>query len=63
MLAWLPRGRGWVNLWRLPGTMSVEWFDPVRGHAAGGGQVDGGWPRRLSAPWRGQAVVLLRRTV
>jgi hypothetical protein len=63
VLAWLPHGWGWVNLWRLLGSMSVEWFDPVRGHTAGGGRIEGGWPRWLSAPWRGPGVVLLRRTV
>src|SRR5947209_434461 len=61
VLTWLPRGRGWLRLGWLPGPLELEWFDPVNGRTVDGGWREGGAIRWLSAPWRGEAVALLRR--
>jgi hypothetical protein len=61
VLAYLPRGWGWIRLGWLPGPLRLEWFDPVKGQSVDGGTMTGGGIRWLSAPWRGEAVVFLTR--
>jgi hypothetical protein len=62
VLAFLPRGWGWIRLGGLPGPLRLEWFDPVKGETVDGGPMTGGRIRWLSAPWRGEAVAFLHRT-
>ncbi len=62
ILAYLPRGRAKLDLGFLRGTLRSEWLDPVNGTAVDGGLVEGGGRRRLVAPWKGEAVVLLHHS-
>lgn len=48
-----------VDLSAASGNLTVEWFDPARDRAAGGGQVLGGVRREFVAPFDGPAVLRL----
>jgi hypothetical protein len=61
ILAYLPRGRAKVDLPWMRGTLSLEWFDAANGTATDGGFMEAGGRRRLVSPWKGDAVLLLRR--
>ena len=63
ILAWLPRGRGRVDLRGISGEMRIEWLDPVQGTTVDGGRIEAGRIRRMAAPWRGEAVILLRARI
>jgi hypothetical protein len=61
ILAWLPGGRGKVDLSGIEGTLSAEWLEPGTGRTVDGGTIEGGRRRRLSAPWKSDAVLLAVR--
>lgn len=61
ILTWLPGGRGKVNLSGIEGTLTAEWLEPGTGRTADGGTIEGGRKWRLSAPWKGNAVLLARK--
>lgn len=61
ILTWLPRGRGRVDLTGIEGTLIAEWLEPGTGRTADGGTIEGGRARRLSAPWKGDAVLLAQK--
>jgi hypothetical protein len=60
ILAWLHRGRGWIDLRGISGEMRLEWLDPVQGTTVDGGRIEAGRMRRMAAPWRREAIVLLK---
>jgi hypothetical protein len=59
LVAWAPRGRVRLDLKSVAGYLEVEWLQPLGGAAQLAGITAGGDQRLLSAPWRGDAVVLL----
>ncbi len=44
------------------GDLSVEWLDPDTGKSMTASTVQGGGPRRLTAPFPGHAVLHVRRS-
>ncbi|MBN2476228.1 MAG: twin-arginine translocation signal domain-containing protein [Pirellulales bacterium] len=60
-LVYLPQGgEVTVDLSATAGELSVEWIRPANGAPSRGSPVAGGHPRRLTAPFPGDAVLLLR---
>jgi Family of unknown function (DUF6298) len=52
-----------VDLGRTRGALSVEWLDPARGHMFKAEPISGGKKVSLTAPFDGDAVLLLRPAV
>jgi hypothetical protein len=57
ILAYLPKGKGKIDLSWVQGELRVEWFDPATAKTVEGARIEGGRTRRIAAPWRGEAVV------
>jgi hypothetical protein len=49
-----------VNLSNTPGSLSVEWFDPVSGSVSPGTSISGGSARSFTPPFSGEAVLYLK---
>jgi len=60
ILAWLPKGRGRIDLRWVPGRLDAEWFEPRAGKRGVETLVAGGITR-LAAPWKSEAILLLKR--
>jgi hypothetical protein len=61
-LVYLPKGgEVTVDLSAAAGAFAVEWMDAEKGITAPGVSVTGGVKRTLTAPFRGDAVVYLRK--
>ena len=61
-LVYLPEGgKVGVNLSVVKGKLSVEWFNPENGKSTDAGEVEGGAERSFTAPFKGHAVLYLRR--
>jgi hypothetical protein len=60
-LLWQSRPKTTVNLSGAPGTFLVEWFNPLTGQITEGPAVEGGNAVSLTAPFRGDAVLYIRR--
>jgi len=59
-LVYLPEGPSvTVDLTTVPGSLSVEWFNPSTGSALPGDAVTGGVKRSFQAPFAGEAVLCL----
>ncbi len=52
-------GTAVVDLSGTPGPLHLEWFNPRTGEALRAGEVAGGGPRHLTAPFAGDAVLYL----
>ena len=64
LVAFLPRwrrGRLGVDLSGLGGEFETEWLDPAAGEAVAGTEIAGGGRRKMRSPWRGDAVLALRK--
>lgn len=61
ILAYLPKGRGRIDLRWLAGELAAEWFDPATGKPVNEERIAAGKKERLRSPWRGEAVLLLRK--
>lgn len=48
-----------VNLASIPGSFSVEWFNPSTGKSTSGGTATGGGSRSFSPPFSGDAILYL----
>jgi hypothetical protein len=48
-----------VNLSFVPGTQTVEWFNPSTGQTTAGGTVNGGSTHNFTAPFSGMAVLFI----
>jgi len=60
-LVYLPEGgEATVDLSGTPGKLRVEWLDPTRGKTHAGATAPGGSRRRFTAPFDGDAVLVLR---
>jgi hypothetical protein len=55
-------GHEGLDLWEAPGTFVPEWFDPDTGQTVAGSEIAGGRRHALGAPFRGPAVLYLRKT-
>jgi len=60
ILAYLPRGKARLNLAGIEGSLLVEWFDPKVSDSIAGAPIPAGRRRSLAAPWKGEAVLLLK---
>ena len=49
-----------VNLSNTPGSLSVEWFNPISGSASAGAAISGGLTRTFTPPFGGGAVLYLK---
>jgi hypothetical protein len=59
-LVFLPTGGDViVNLSLVPGTQTVEWFNPSTGQTTAGGTVNGGSTHNFTAPFSGMAVLFI----
>jgi hypothetical protein len=63
VLVYLPKGKGRLDLSSISGEMGVEWFDLASGTTADGGRIAGKGKQPITAPWRKEAVALLRRAL
>ncbi len=62
-VVYLPEGGSvGVNLSAAKGQLAVEWFNPSSGKTTRRGKVAGGARRKLTAPFKGDAVLYLAAT-
>jgi hypothetical protein len=50
-----------VDLSAVSGALSVEWFNPATGETTAAGTISGGANRDFTAPFRGNAILYIRR--
>jgi hypothetical protein len=50
-----------VDLTTAKGELALEWFDPATGRTAKRGATTGGGRRKLTAPFKGSAVLYVHR--
>ncbi|HRT95688.1 MAG TPA: DUF6298 domain-containing protein, partial [Planctomycetota bacterium] len=61
-LAYAPEGKVTADLSAAKGSLSVEWLDVKTGNTEKAGSVRGGASRELTAPFQGEAILLLTAT-
>ena len=59
---WLFKRDVTIDLSNVPGTFLVEWFNPSRAEVVKGKPVEGGRTYHFEAPFRGDAVLYLRKS-